>query len=201
MIRVLFVHHEQLVRAALIGLLHRDSELSTTGIPWQDATRVARTLRPHVCIADADGAGPADPVTIAELSGLRTSSGGALLVLCSAHRPGALHRAVKACALGFVDKDSSPAALQHAVHQVAAGQRYVDPTLSFGFLLAARNPYTERELSVLSLAAHGASNLEIAEELHLAPGTVRNYFIAITRKTGARHRMDAIHYSQTAGWV
>ncbi|OMI37941.1 LuxR family two component transcriptional regulator [Streptomyces sparsogenes DSM 40356] len=62
-------------------------------------------------------------------------------------------------------------------------------------------PLTERELSVLSLAAEGASIPEIARSLHLSNGTIRNYMAAITRKTGARNRVDAIRISQGEGWV
>ena len=62
-------------------------------------------------------------------------------------------------------------------------------------------PLTRRELSVLSLAAEGASIAEIAGSLHLSHGTVRNYMAAITRKTGARNRIDAIRISQGQGWL
>nr|WP_248843229.1 helix-turn-helix transcriptional regulator [Streptomyces virginiae] len=62
-------------------------------------------------------------------------------------------------------------------------------------------PLSPRELSVLARAAAGDSITEIAQTLHLASGTVRNYMAAVTRKTGARNRVDAIRISQTAGWV
>ena len=62
-------------------------------------------------------------------------------------------------------------------------------------------PLTPRELSVLSVAAEGASIAEIANRLSLSGGTVRNYMSAITRKTGARNRVDAIRISQGAGWL
>jgi two-component system response regulator DesR len=84
---------------------------------------------------------------------------------------------------------------------VAQGEQFVDTSLGWDFLQAARVPLTERELSVLSLASQGASVAEIAGDLHLTNGTVRNYLSAITRKTGARNRVDAIRISQKAGWV
>ena len=62
-------------------------------------------------------------------------------------------------------------------------------------------PLTPRELSVLALAAEGASVSEIARSLHLCNGTVRNYMAAINRKTGARNRVDAIRISRGAGWL
>lgn len=62
-------------------------------------------------------------------------------------------------------------------------------------------PLSPRELSVLARAAEGDSIAEIARALHLASGTVRNYMAAVTRKTGARNRIDAIRISRRAGWV
>ncbi|MFI8994921.1 DNA-binding response regulator [Streptomyces sp. NPDC053542] len=129
------------------------------------------------------------------------AKGPALLVLGSAHRPGPLRRAFEADALGFVDKEGSPGQLAVGIRQVAAGRRFVDGSLGFGFLQAAEMPLTQRELSVLTLAAEGASVAEIAGTLHLSNGTVRNYMSAITRKTGARNRVDAIRISQGEGWV
>lgn len=122
-------------------------------------------------------------------------------MLASANRPGPLRQAVEAHALGYVDKDATPERLVAAIRQVAGGRRFVDDSLGCGFLRAAEMPLTRRELSVLSLAAEGASIADIAHSLHLSNGTVRNYMAAITRKTGARNRVDAIRISQGEGWV
>ncbi|MEU3350203.1 DNA-binding response regulator [Streptomyces sp. NPDC037389] len=125
----------------------------------------------------------------------------ALLALTTAGRPGPLRRAYEAGALGYLSKNASPDRLVEGIRHVAKGERYIDETLGFGFLQAAEIPLTRRELSVLSLAAEGASVGEIARSLHLSNGTVRNYMAAITRKTGARNRVDAIRISRGAGWV
>ena len=68
-------------------------------------------------------------------------------------------------------------------------------------LRASEVPLSARELTVLSAAAEGAGITEIARLLGLSAGTVRNYMSAITRKTGARNRVDAIRISQGAGWL
>lgn len=125
----------------------------------------------------------------------------ALLALTTTGRPGPLRRAYEAGALGYLSKNASPDRLVEGIRHVAKGERYIDETLGFGFLQAAEIPLTRRELSVLSLAAEGASVGEIARSLHLSNGTVRNYMAAITRKTGARNRVDAIRISRGAGWV
>jgi two-component system, NarL family, response regulator DesR len=149
-----------------------------------------------VCVMDLDC--PGADQGLASLGELR---GCGLLALATAGRPGRLRRAYEAHALGYVDKDGSPERLARAVREVADGRRFVDESLGFGFLQAAEMPLTQRELSVLSLAAEGASISEIARSLHLSTGTVRNYMAAITRKTGARNRVDAIRISLGAGWV
>lgn len=122
-------------------------------------------------------------------------------MLASANRPGLLKRALEAGALGYVDKAGPPEQLLHGIRKVAQGERFINDSLGFGFLKAAEMPLTRRELSVLTLAAEGASVAEIAGNLHLSHGTVRNYMAAITRKTGARNRVDAIRISQGQGWL
>lgn len=124
-----------------------------------------------------------------------------LVVLTDAGKPGNLRRAYDARALGFVNKDRSPDRLPAAVRRAAEGKRFVDESLAVEFMQAADMPLTRRELSVLSLSAEGASVTEIARSLHLGNGTVRNYLAAITRKTGARNRVDAIRISRVEGWV
>ncbi|MFE1770762.1 response regulator transcription factor [Streptomyces sp. NPDC059008] len=195
MIRVLVVHETRLVRSGLAALLRDAEGIDAIAACWASAPRRARSFRPQVCVVDGDSAGSPQP------TGHPGGPGCELLVLASSCRPGTLRRAVAAKARGFVDKDAPPHRFRHAINQVAAGERYVDHTLTLDFLQAADMPLTARELTVLSLAAGGASVPEIARELHLSSGTVRNYMTAINRKTGARNRVDAIRISQGAGWL
>lgn len=202
MIRVLLVHDECLVRSVLADWLRREPGLGVEDTPWRSAPGRVRSLRPDVCAADLECA---DAYGIPPLGELRSRGpDGApprLLVLAGANRPGLLKRAIEAGALGYVDKEASPEHLVNGIRQVAQGKRFISDSLGFGFLKAAEMPLTRRELSVLSLAAEGASVAEIAGSLHLSHGTVRNYMAAITRKTGARNRIDAIRISQGEGWL
>ncbi|MCF3104460.1 response regulator transcription factor [Streptomyces roseoverticillatus] len=210
MIRVLLVHDTYLLRTALAFLLGREPDLEVTSASWQRAADLSRSLRPHVCVVDMDSPEAGGPRGLRELSGHgdargEAAAGGggraALLALASAGRPGPLRRAYEEKALGYLSKNASPDRLVEGIRLVAKGERYIDEALGFGFLEAAEIPLTRRELSVLSLAAEGASVGEIAHSLHLSNGTVRNYMAAITRKTGARNRVDAIRISRGAGWV
>lgn len=204
MIRVLLVHDASLVRSVLAEWLRQEPDLGVSDASWRCAGGRVRALRPDVCAADLESL---DSYGLPPLGELRGRGAGAaaprLLVLAGAGRPGLLKRAAEAGALGYVDKEreGAPERLLSAIRSVAAGKRFVDDSLGFGFLRATQIPLTRRELSVLSLAADGASVAEIAGSLHLSHGTVRNYMAAITRKTGARNRIDAIRISQGEGWL
>ncbi|MGW2599651.1 response regulator transcription factor [Streptomyces klenkii] len=230
MIRVLLVHDTYLLRTALAFLIGREPDLEVSSASWQRAADLSRSLRPHVCVVDMDSPEAGGPRGLRELSGhghwhgdgsglgagdgsghgsggargegaAGAAGGAALLALASAGRPGPLRRAYEEKALGYLSKNASPDRLVEGIRHVAKGERFIDEALGFGFLEAAEIPLTRRELSVLSLAAEGASVGEIARSLHLSNGTVRNYMAAITRKTGARNRVDAIRISRGAGWV
>ncbi|GAA4680815.1 response regulator transcription factor [Streptomyces chumphonensis] len=200
MIRVLLVHDARLLRSGLAELLGKARDITATCTPWRSAERAARATRTDVCVADVDERN-GESRDLTELMRHTSPPGCRLLVLATAGRPGPLRHAFEADALGFVNKDASPDQLLTAIRQVAAGERFVDPSLALGFLQASQLPLTQRELSVLSLAAEGASVAEIAASLHLTNGTVRNYMSAITRKTGARNRVDAICIAQRSGWL
>lgn len=207
MIKVLLVHDTRLLRSALSALLSTARDIETTASSWRSAPSTTRALRPHVCVVDVDcpgaggGSGHPGGTGLAKLAPTGDDSGHELLVLANAGRPGCLRQAYEARALGYVDKNAPPSRLLDAIRTVAKGERFIDETLGFGFLQAAEIPLTKRELSVLALAAEGSTVGDIARRLHLSHGTVRNYMAAITRKTGARNRVDAIRISQGAGWL
>lgn len=195
MIRVLWVHDSQLVRSALAALLDDQGDMKAATACWENATAHAKALHPNVCVIDGDC-----PSSV-RLPTRPVGRACALLVLTRQCQPGVLRRAAEAKALGLVDKNEPPSALLGAIRQVAAGLRYVDRSLAFDVLQATDIPLSPRELRVLSFAAAGHSVPEIAQLLCLRVGTVWNYMSAITRKTGARNRVDAVRISQEAGWV
>lgn len=202
MTKVLVLHSVSLVRSALAALLRSEGGFDVTSAGWRSATREAESLQPDVTLVDLDCPGASATLGLAGGTARPLAEPGApLLVLATSGAPGSLRRGVQAEARGYVDKDGSPGRLMRAVRKVAAGERFVDPSLASALLEADPMPLSPRELSVLARAAEGDSVAEIAHALHLASGTVRNYMAAVTRKTGARNRIDAIRISRRAGWV
>ena len=104
-------------------------------------------------------------------------------------------------ASGFVVRDAAPDFITEAVRRAARGRKVIDPDLAFAALNAAKNPLTTRELEALRLAAQGATTAEIARDLCLSVGTVRNYLSRAIAKTDARNRVDAIRIAIGAGWL
>ncbi len=91
--------------------------------------------------------------------------------------------------------------LAAAVRRVVAGHRVIDPQLALSAWDGADSPLTERETEVLRLVAQGWEPGEIAKELHLSAGTVRNYLTTVVSKLNARNRVDAIRIAQASDWL
>lgn len=97
---------------------------------------------------------------------------------------------------------STPAeALADVLRQVAAGRRYVDPEIAASALSGERSPLTDRELDVLRAGRTAARVEDIAERLHLAPGTVRNHLSHAMGKLGVRTRHEAAERAWEEGWI
>lgn len=124
-----------------------------------------------------------------------------VLVLVDARRPGfASQIAVVPPDIGFLAQSAPPERVVDAVRRLACGEPVIDSDLLVA-ALTRPPPLSGIEVQVLSVAARGSSVKEIAKELMIAPGTVRNHLSRILAKTGARNRIEAIHVAQEAGWI
>lgn len=200
MIRLLLADDEELLRSALVSLLGLEKDLTVVAeaATSTDAVRLAREHRPDIAVLDLEMP-PADGLRAAEeiRADLPTQ-----IVLVTRHaRPGILRRALATGVRGFVPKTTSAARLAEIIRDVAAGRRYVDPDIAASALTEDDCPLTDRELEVLCAARTGASVNEIAAEVHLAAGTVRNYLSAAMAKLGATSRHAAAHYAWQQGWI
>lgn len=132
---------------------------------------------------------------------LRAQGGRArVMILTTFARAGYLRRALDAGVGGYLLKDSPSEKLAAALRRVHAGGRAIDPELA-AEAWGETDPLTDRERQVLRLAGDGRSGAEIADELHLAEGTVRNYLSEAISKVGARNRVEATRIAREKGWL
>jgi two-component system response regulator DesR len=84
---------------------------------------------------------------------------------------------------------------------VQRGLRVVDPDLALEAWDSGPDPLSERERQILWRAGEGKSSGEIADELHLSEGTVRNYLSEAMSKLGASNRIEAARLARAKGWL
>jgi two-component system, NarL family, response regulator DesR len=200
-IRVLLVEAMSLMRGALVALLAEASGIEVVAQLDCDhqVLSAANRLRPDVIVVDVDQPGDDGLAVIQKLHEDLPECH--VLALVVAARPGLVRRALDAQVTGALDKDASPGRLAESIRRIARGERVIDANLAVAALCVTSSPLTARELDVLRLAAEGASAREIAAELSLSGGTVRNYLSRVVTKTGARSRIDAIRIAREAAWL
>ncbi|MEV8015099.1 response regulator transcription factor [Streptomyces sp. NPDC086554] len=201
MLRVLLAEDMHMVRGALVALLslERDLDVVASVERGDEILPAALAEKPDVAIIDIDLPG-LDGLSAASLLHERLPDC-KTLILTSLDRPGTLRRAMAAQVSGYLLKDAPPQKLAQAVRKVAGGQRVIDSELALAAWGGADSPLTARETEVLQLAAGGYEVVEIATQLRLSVGTVRNYLTTVVTKLNARNRVDAIRIAREAGWL
>ncbi|GAA1591610.1 response regulator transcription factor [Kribbella hippodromi] len=200
-IRLLIADDQALVRGALAALLDLEPDLEVVAEVGRgdEVIDAAKNTTPDVALLDVEMPG-LDGIEAA--AALRTAVPGVrVLMVTTFGRPGYLRRAMEAGAAGFVVKDTPATQLADAVRRVHQGLRVVDPSLAAETLVAGTSPLTGRESDVLRAARVGGTVADIAKELHLSEGTVRNHLSAAIGKTGARTRAEAARIALDNGWL
>ncbi len=201
MIRVVVVDDEALVRDALVAVLGMQEGIEVVGeaARGDEGAALIAKVEPDVAVLDLQMPG-LDGIETA-VAAARTSPKTRCIVVTSHARPGYLKKALASGVAGFVPKTTPARALADVIRQVAAGGRYVDPSLSAEAIAAGDSPLTPREADVLELAAAGTPVEEIAQRAHLSPGTVRNYLSSAVAKLGVSNRHEAVKAAQARGWI
>jgi two-component system response regulator DesR len=200
-VRVLLAEDQSMVREALAALLSLEGDIEVVAQVSRGDEVLQAVLEHRVQVAVLDIEMPG--MTGIEAAALvkRQSPATKVVIATTFGRPGYLRRAMEAGADAFLVKDAPAAELAQAVRRVLRGERVIDPTLAAAALAEGANPLTGREQDVLSAAADGAVNAEIARRLHLSEGTVRNYLSMAIQKTGARNRAEAVRVAKEKGWL
>lgn len=201
MIRVLVAEDMRILRDTLVAVLNLEDDIEVVAQVADGGAIVAAAAadRPDVALVDIDLPGTDGVTAAADLHDRHPAV--RVLVLTVLSRPGELRRALDAHVAGFLPKDTPAGELVTAIRRVAAGERVFDSKLAVQALEGPANPLSEREAEVLRRFAAGTGPAEIAAELHLSYGTVRNYLASAVTKLCARNRVDAVRIAAEAGWL
>jgi two-component system, NarL family, response regulator NreC len=207
LIRIVIVDDHAVVRSGLKLLLDGQADLEVVGEAGDARTAVfeVRAQKPDVILMDVvmpTGSGiEATPEVLKEAPDAK------VLILSMQDDPAYVREAFAAGASGYVLKEAADAELVAAVREVAAGQRYVHPTLGARLVAAEaderaraeEDPLSEREHEILRLLALGHTNQEIASQLYLSVRTVETHRAHIMQKLRISTRAELVRYALEHG--
>lgn len=207
-IRLLIADDHAIVRRGLRTLIMGEPDIELVGEAADgiEAVLKARALQPDVILVDMvmprlDGLGAIQQIK-------QENPAAKIMVLTSFAEDDKLFPAIKAGALGYLLKDSSPEQLLQAIRDVYHGKSSLDPTVAIKLirelnrpsnLPLSEEPLSEREVDVLKLVARGLTNQEIAETLIIGERTVGNHISSILSKLHLANRTQAALYALREG--
>ena len=208
MIRVMIVDDHAIVRKGIRALLTESGgfEIVAEAANGEEAVQRAAETRPDVILMDLLMPGMDGIEATRQIAGRQPQT--RILVLTSFAADNKLFPAIKAGALGYLLKDSSPEELVRAIRMVHRGEPALHPTIARKLLQEVAHPaglepapelLTARELAVLRLIAQGLSNQEIAGELSVSEATVRAHVSRILGKLHLASRTQAALYAVREG--
>ncbi|GGG01508.1 response regulator transcription factor [Paenibacillus abyssi] len=197
MIRIVIAEDQRMLLGALASLLDLEEDMKVVGKAsnGEDAVRLVHLHKPDICIMDIEMPRMSGLEAAEELKG----SGCKVMILTTFARAGYFERAIKSGASGYLLKDSPSEELADSIRSIMTGRRiYATELVDDAY--GNENPLTEREKEVLLLIADGKNTKDIASELYLTNGTVRNYISVILDKLGVSNRVEAITRFKEKGW-
>ena len=207
-IRLLIADDHPIVRKGLRALLEDQPDIKVVGeaADGNEAVEQAREFGPDVILLDLMMPGKDGLSAIGEIK--REQPNARILVLTSYFEDEQVFPAIKAGALGYLLKDSSPQELLQAIRDIARGQSALHPAIALKVirelnhpadLPATTDPLTARELEVLTLLGQGMSNAEIAVRLTISERTVGTHISNILSKLHLASRTQAALYALKQG--
>ncbi len=203
MIRVAVVDDHPHVAIALRAMLDdiHDIKLVAESGQGGNVAALVRQARPDVLLLDLFIEPEFD--ALSAVRQLRETFPEVRICLLSAFlEPTLLHDLLQAGVCGYILKDDDYVSqIDSIIRDLAAGQVYLSPQAYEALVLATRSQgkehvLTEREVEILRLAKRGLPNPQIANSLHISPGTVRNHLSSIYRKLDVHSRHEALQIAE-----
>jgi two-component system response regulator DesR len=198
-IRVVLAEDQRMVLDALAALLEMEGDIAVVAKAHDGRAALAaiRAHNPDVFVTDIE---MPEMTGLDVVSQIKGQSGARVVVVTTFARAGYLRRALEVGASAYVLKSKPARELADVVRRVHRGARVIDPELA-AEALGEADPLTDRERQVLRLTSRGLSTGDIATELGLSPGTVRNYLSVSIDKLRASNRFDAARIAREKGWL
>ncbi len=204
-IKLLLVDDHPVVRAGLRGMLEGQGDFEIVGEAENGAQGVelAAKLNPRVVLMDlrmpnTDGVRATEKIH-------KTLKDVAVLVLTTYDSDADILRAIEAGATGYLLKDSPREELFRAIRAAARGEAVLSPTVATRLMGRMRTSGEEnlsaREMDVLKLVRTGASNKEIAKQLHISEATVKTHLLHAFAKLGVDDRTAAVTVALERGML
>jgi DNA-binding NarL/FixJ family response regulator len=208
-IRVLVADDQEIVRTGLRMILDAQPGIEVVGeaADGRAAVALARRLRPDVCLFDIRMPAMDGIEATRQLAGPDVDDPLAIVVITTFDLDEYVYGALRAGARGFLLKDAGPELLVQAIHAAANGDALIAPNVTVRLLAAFSDPptgrprvqpiepLTGREEEVLVTVAHGRTNAEIADELHISLSTVKTHLASLMAKLGARNRVELVMWA------
>jgi DNA-binding NarL/FixJ family response regulator len=183
-------------------VLRRPARVAAEAVDGLDAVRLARRLRPDVCLFDIRMPGIDGTEATRQVAGPEVEHPLAVVVITTFDLDEYVYAALRAGARGFLLKDAGPAQLAQAVRAAAAGDALIAPAITARLLrtfadagpapspVQPVDPLTDREEQVLTSVARGLTNSEICDALYISLSTVKTHIASLMAKLGARNRVE-----------
>jgi two-component system response regulator NreC len=207
MIRVLIVDDHAVVRSGLRHVLNAEEGIEVVGEAGdaQQAVFEARAQKPDVVLMDVVMPGKSGIETIPDV--LKDAPETKVLMLSMQDDPRYVREAFAAGAAGYILKEAADTDVVAAVREVAAGGRYVHPSLGARMVAvdaqerkrAESDPLSDRERDVLRLLALGHTNQEISAQLYISVRTAETHRAHIMQKLRLTTRAQLVRYALGEG--